>query len=356
MENPIRKIWYDENSMPPKNLVWFKGGKYYEYKNGKWIESTEFGKTSSSNTHVYKEIDGYTEADLNVGDILLKPIYTEDEKTDIDAGFFLEYNNQENIILEVGIKNWNYGDRQPEGNYNVGSSMGSSYFDAPVIQINDLSGNFGGDLSDMGNAVEIYDVQGNYLTGKFWGADFSCSVKLSELQIPDSYLSDGLRFSWGGDSFTDNLYIKLKYPSDKSEYYLKTENGLVKIGTDEGQMSTELGQIPNQEFVAYLVDLLQNHLISSDNGNMTFSAPIPYGTLVNVNNAMSGENQSACAYFVPIRYQGGKLDVYGYKKVTNERYSYDGTNTIESYTVLNIDSGFSFTIQSDYTVKTFSPI
>ena len=36
--NPVKKIWFDENSQPPKNMIWYRGaGKFYEYKNDEWV-------------------------------------------------------------------------------------------------------------------------------------------------------------------------------------------------------------------------------------------------------------------------------------------------------------------------------
>ena len=36
--NPIKKIWFDENSTPPKNMIWYRGeGKFYEWKNNDWV-------------------------------------------------------------------------------------------------------------------------------------------------------------------------------------------------------------------------------------------------------------------------------------------------------------------------------
>lgn len=32
------KIWYDENSEPPKNYIWSKGGKLFKYVDGQWKE------------------------------------------------------------------------------------------------------------------------------------------------------------------------------------------------------------------------------------------------------------------------------------------------------------------------------
>ena len=36
--NPVKKYWYDENSTPPTNYIWVKGGEEYTYINGKWTK------------------------------------------------------------------------------------------------------------------------------------------------------------------------------------------------------------------------------------------------------------------------------------------------------------------------------
>ena len=36
--NLIKKIWHDENSEPPKNYLWDKGGKLFKYTEGQWKE------------------------------------------------------------------------------------------------------------------------------------------------------------------------------------------------------------------------------------------------------------------------------------------------------------------------------
>ena len=31
-----KEIWFDTNSMPPKNMIWYRGkGKFYEWSNDK---------------------------------------------------------------------------------------------------------------------------------------------------------------------------------------------------------------------------------------------------------------------------------------------------------------------------------
>lgn len=41
-----KKIWFDENSQPPKNMIWYKGvGKFYEYKNGEWVVAYDLNNT-----------------------------------------------------------------------------------------------------------------------------------------------------------------------------------------------------------------------------------------------------------------------------------------------------------------------
>ena len=41
-----KKIWYDENSEPPKNYIWSKGGKLFKYIDGQWKEISENGSDS----------------------------------------------------------------------------------------------------------------------------------------------------------------------------------------------------------------------------------------------------------------------------------------------------------------------
>lgn len=39
-----KKIWFDENSMPPKDQIWYRGGgKFYEYLNGEWVVIYDLG-------------------------------------------------------------------------------------------------------------------------------------------------------------------------------------------------------------------------------------------------------------------------------------------------------------------------
>lgn len=49
--NPIKKIWYDNNSEPPKNYIWVKYDKQYEFdvvsRNWKEVASTSSGTGSS---------------------------------------------------------------------------------------------------------------------------------------------------------------------------------------------------------------------------------------------------------------------------------------------------------------------
>ena len=38
METLTKKVWHDENSEPPKNYLWAKGGKLYKNVEGQWKE------------------------------------------------------------------------------------------------------------------------------------------------------------------------------------------------------------------------------------------------------------------------------------------------------------------------------
>lgn len=43
-----KKIAFDENSMPPKDQIWYRGeGKFYEYKDGKWVLAYDLAGTPS---------------------------------------------------------------------------------------------------------------------------------------------------------------------------------------------------------------------------------------------------------------------------------------------------------------------
>ena len=42
MNKLTKKIWFDENSQPPKDQIWYRGeGKFYEYKNGENVLTLE---------------------------------------------------------------------------------------------------------------------------------------------------------------------------------------------------------------------------------------------------------------------------------------------------------------------------
>lgn len=43
-----KEIWFDTNSMPPKNMIWYRGkGKFYEWRNDVWIVAYDLGNTPS---------------------------------------------------------------------------------------------------------------------------------------------------------------------------------------------------------------------------------------------------------------------------------------------------------------------
>jgi len=58
--NPTKKFWYDENSEPPKNYIWVKNNKQYEFsvneRRWKEINSSEESGSSSGNLSVAAEI------------------------------------------------------------------------------------------------------------------------------------------------------------------------------------------------------------------------------------------------------------------------------------------------------------
>lgn len=52
--NPIKKFWYDENSEPPKNYIWVKNDKQYEFNvsERKWKEINSSEESGSSSKEV----------------------------------------------------------------------------------------------------------------------------------------------------------------------------------------------------------------------------------------------------------------------------------------------------------------
>ena len=43
-----KEIWFDTNSMPPKNMIWYRGkGKFYEWRNDAWVVAYDLGNTPS---------------------------------------------------------------------------------------------------------------------------------------------------------------------------------------------------------------------------------------------------------------------------------------------------------------------
>ena len=52
--DPIKKFWYDENSEPPKNYIWVKNDKQYEFNvsERKWKEINSSEESGSSSKEV----------------------------------------------------------------------------------------------------------------------------------------------------------------------------------------------------------------------------------------------------------------------------------------------------------------
>lgn len=71
-----KKIAFDENSMPPKDQIWYRGeGKFYEYKDGKWVLAYDLAGTPSqeeldSIANVIEEKTGKTLEDKSLQEIL----------------------------------------------------------------------------------------------------------------------------------------------------------------------------------------------------------------------------------------------------------------------------------------------
>ena len=43
-----KTLWFDENSMPSKNAIWYRGeGKFYEFKNGEWVVAYDLNSMPS---------------------------------------------------------------------------------------------------------------------------------------------------------------------------------------------------------------------------------------------------------------------------------------------------------------------
>lgn len=52
--NPTKKFWYDENSEPPKNYIWVKNDKQYEFSvsERRWKEISSSEESGSSSKEV----------------------------------------------------------------------------------------------------------------------------------------------------------------------------------------------------------------------------------------------------------------------------------------------------------------
>ena len=93
MNKLTKKIWFDENSQPPKDQIWYRGeGKFYEYKNGEWVLvydiASSCGSSESNNySTIYNirtnEITNPKEGDITVvpdswEEFTVEPTTTED--------------------------------------------------------------------------------------------------------------------------------------------------------------------------------------------------------------------------------------------------------------------------------------
>jgi len=74
--NTLKKIiWFDQNSEPQKNYIWYRGeGKFYEYSGGNWVLTYDLSNTptqSELESIADKLSDGSEETvDANIGSIL----------------------------------------------------------------------------------------------------------------------------------------------------------------------------------------------------------------------------------------------------------------------------------------------
>ena len=52
--NPTKKFWYDENSEPPKNYIWMKNDKQYEFSvsERRWKEISSSEESGSSSKEI----------------------------------------------------------------------------------------------------------------------------------------------------------------------------------------------------------------------------------------------------------------------------------------------------------------
>lgn len=71
--NPTKKFWYDENSEPPKNYIWVKNDKQYEFS----VSERRWKEISSS-----KESDGSSK-EITIDDVV-KFIHDNTENSPVD--------------------------------------------------------------------------------------------------------------------------------------------------------------------------------------------------------------------------------------------------------------------------------
>lgn len=105
--NPIKKIWYDNNSEPPKNYIWVKDDKPYEFdvvsRNWKEVASTSSGTGSSGASLSGNLLDDWVNA--------------------VTQG---EYTKYEDVPLGVAGPN-NGWTKLPHGFYEVGAASTLSF-------------------------------------------------------------------------------------------------------------------------------------------------------------------------------------------------------------------------------------
>ena len=101
-----KKIAFDENSMPPKDQIWYRGeGKFYEYKDGKWVLAYDLAGTPSqeeleSVANIIEEKTGKTLENKSLPEILsaiVDSIPTETPRLIVLTGFPQEDSGQSDL-------------------------------------------------------------------------------------------------------------------------------------------------------------------------------------------------------------------------------------------------------------------
>ena len=196
-----RTLWFDENSQPPRNYIWYKNGKFWEFVDGKWVESEGLGGNGGGNT-IYDSIEEV--ANPKEGDIVVCPDKYEEvgvasNGNPITLNPLKEYKLEvveqpvDGSLIKPAVYQWSSPTYE-----DISYHLGGPFSGYSQLSINT------GQVKVLEHTVEAYNKE--YYNGEWIDRD-SLSDVINELNLLNTEVEESCQKVWRESAINKQSYV-----------------------------------------------------------------------------------------------------------------------------------------------------